>query len=234
MDHDAVSQHEISFNPRGGGGGDGFGFGGGGSGLLLGLLLARGGLFGNDNRRDGNWGVDATNLLQATLGNIQAQIPLVACQTESNINKSVSELALGMQQAFSNTKDAVQNGTVVTLTTANQTQNVVQADGEKTRALIQSINDANLNRELAVTQAALAEERGSRRVRDVEVNVSQVVTQAQAQAQQQAQFSALFSAVQQVCGELQVARATNANLIIGNTGATTTGAQTASPINVRS
>lgn len=65
MDHDAVSQHEISFNPRGGNS-DGFGFGGGGSGLLLGLLLARGGLFGD--RRDGAPALDVTNLIQSKLG----------------------------------------------------------------------------------------------------------------------------------------------------------------------
>lgn len=231
MDGEHISQHEVSFNPRAMGGGD-FGFGGGGGGFLLGLLLARAGLFGN---REGGAALDVTNLIQAKLGDIQAAIPLTACQTESNINQAVSSLALGVQSGFSNLKDAVQAGQVVTLTTANQTQNVVQSDGEKTRALIQSINDANLQRELTVAQAALTEQRSAQRVRDVEVNVSQIVSQSQLQAQQQqqqqAQFQALFNALNGIANQILVNRQTQDIVNLGTM--TASGTQAAANTNVR-
>lgn len=228
MDGDHVSQREILFGGSRGGGGFGFGDGGG-SGLLLGLLLARGGLFGD--RRDGAPALDVTNLIQAKLGDIQAAIPLAASQVENAILSQTNAISAGI----AGVKDAVQNGAVVTLTTANQTQNVVQADGEKTRALIQSINDANLQRELTVAQSALAEERGARRVREVEVNVSQVVSQAQAQQQQQqqlqAQFGQLFALLNGIGNQIMVAR--QAQDIVNLGTMTASGTQAAANTQVR-
>lgn len=57
------------------------------------------------------------------------------------------------------------------------------------------------------------------------------------QNQNQLQFQAQAQALSQVAAALvevnQLARATNQNLIIGNTGAVGTGPQTANPVNVR-
>lgn len=57
-----------------------------------------------------------------------------------------------------------------------------------------------------------------------------VFPQAQAQQQQQA---ILLGNIWERLNGMQNAIATNSNLIVGNTGATTTGAQTANPVNVR-
>lgn len=55
--------------------------------------------------------------------------------------------------------------------------------------------------------------------------------QNQMQFQQQAQ---VLSGLAHLLADVnQVARATNSNVIVGNTGATTTGTQTANPTNVR-
>lgn len=117
----------------------------------------------------------------------------------------------------------------------------IKADGDQTRALISSINDANLNRMLTVAQNEITELRGDRnhnqRSQETELRITQNVTtnqnQIQAQAQQQQQLQ-LLGAIAAGLGNLtQIAHATNSNIIAGNTGATTTGAQSANPVNVR-
>jgi hypothetical protein len=68
----------------------------------------------------------------------------------------------------------------------------------------------------------------------IEINNSAVA--AQTQGQQQAQFQQLFATVNAlvpaVQGILQVAHATNQNVIAGNSGPVLTGPQTANPTNV--
>lgn len=229
---------------------DGFGGGGLGAGLVGGVIGSQ--LFG---RRGGGWGGDGGSdgvspaeaaIDAAILNNVNAltaAVPTTALQTQAAINSNIGALALGTQQGFANVKDSVQataalNNAAISnvnqnvLVTGLQTQIAIGNDGDKTRALIESINNANLQRMLTVAQQELFDERGRSRSRDVEVNVSQVVNQAQAQAQQQAQFQGLHDLVRQCVGELQVARATNANLIIGSTGVAT-GQQNANPVNVR-
>lgn len=117
---------------------------------------------------------------------------------------------------------------------------VTQNDGATTRALIQSIQDANLQRQLTTAQNEIIELRGDRNVRDrsreTEVSITQTVNQNQAQAQQQqqqqAQFGLLSNILAQLSGITQIAHATNSNVIAGNTGAVVTGPQTANPTNV--
>jgi hypothetical protein len=109
-------------------------------------------------------------------------------------------------------------------------------DGEKTRALLTSQFESNLQRQLAVAEAALIEQRAIGRSAATEVNVTQTVNQAQAQAQaqqQQQQQAILLNGIWSRLEGMQQAIATNSNMIIGNTGATTTGPQTANPVNVR-
>jgi hypothetical protein len=118
------------------------------------------------------------------------------------------------------------------------TREAVMNDGEKTRALITSQYETNLQRQLGVAEVALLE--GNRR-RDHEQLVAQITNTntavaAQAQGQQQQQQQQLVSTVNSLFpllqGVLQVAHATNSNVIAGNTGAVVTGPQTASPTNV--
>ena len=72
-------------------------------------------------------------------------------------------------------------------------------DGDKTRALLVSQNEANLNRQLGEANAALIELRSENRLaersRGIEINTNQTVSQAQAQQQQQAQYGQLANLI---------------------------------------
>jgi hypothetical protein len=108
------------------------------------------------------------------------------------------------------------------------------ADGDRTRALINQNYIETLNRQLATAQNEIIELRGDRnsisRHHETEVRVNQNVNQQQQQQQQQVQLGAILGRLE---GLVQVAHATNQNVIAGNTGAVQTGAQTANPTNVR-
>lgn len=74
----------------------------------------------------------------------------------------------------------------------------------------------------------------SERNRDADrhgVEITMNNNQNQLQFQQQSQV--LNGLAHLLSDVAQVARATNSNVIVGNTGATTTGTQTANPTNVR-
>lgn len=238
------------FGGFGGGGGLGGAFAGG----LLGAALS-GNLFG---RRDGGEGcVTPSNLVDVTtlskLGEIQAAIPQVTAAVENStltqtlgLQASLGALALGTQQAFANTKDAVQATAALTLTSiSGVNQNVSESacsikqaianDGDKTRALINQIDRENLNRLISTQASELVELRNSNaRAADRHgIEITMTNNQNQLQAQAQAQANVLSQLAHLMADNNQLARATNTNLIVGNTGATTTGAQTASPTNVR-
>jgi hypothetical protein len=108
------------------------------------------------------------------------------------------------------------------------------SDGDRTRALINQNYIETLNRQLATAQNEVIELRGDRnsisRHHETEVRVNQNVNQQQQQQQQQVQLGAILGRLE---GLVQVAHATNQNVIAGNTGAVQTGAQTANPTNVR-
>lgn len=197
------------------------------------------------------------------LAEAQVQLALAGAQNDINANTNTAASNLLSNQALltrdiaattatiiaanSNTQDVIQNGIAsVNLGIANLAtsglQNTyalntaIRDDGDKTRALIVAQNDAMLNRQLATAEAALIEQRAVGRSRDVEVNVTQTVNQNQMQLQaqqQQQQQAILLSQLVTTLGGLQNAVATNSNLIVGNTGYTSTGAQTANPVNVR-
>ncbi len=128
-------------------------------------------------------------------------------------------------------------GIATTLNAKYELSQNIRDDGDKTRALIVRQYEDTLNRQLAVAQDALIEQRAVGRSREVEVNVTQQVTQnqaqLQAQAQQQQQFQVTSNLLQAILSQAQIAQATNQSLIIGNTGAVVGGAQNANPTNVR-
>jgi hypothetical protein len=169
------------------------------------------------------------------LNNISAAIPTSALETQGALNAAISSLALGTQQGLSNVKDSVQNaGTANLLATAGAERTTLLAqaatlaavaeskfdiavairdDGDKTRAQIALYHEADLQRQLAVAQNALTEERSHGRIREVEVNVSQTVNQqqvqaqAQAQQQQQANFLAgILAEVRNLAGDIQAVK----------------------------
>lgn len=171
---------------------------------------------------------DLTNLINtANVANLQGQFA---------INKNVSDTTAQIIAAEVATQVAVGGAVTSGLQNTFALSNLIRDDGDKTRALLITQNETMLNRQLAVAEAALLEERSRGRSRETEVNVSQVVNQTQAQAQaqnQQQQQLILLSQIAAGFHSLQNAVATNSNLIVGNSGATTTGPQTANPVNVR-
>lgn len=170
---------------------------------------------------------------------------------QAMINKNISEAIAASLASQNNinvnvlnqgsmTRESVAQYGVANLTATKDAQfATAQAIAGSTKEILAALNDqntANLQRQLTVAESSLLENRLIGRQREVEVNVTQTVAQnqAQAQAQQQQQQQAIILA--QLCSAiqgLQVATATNSNLIVGNTGATTTGPQTANPVNVR-
>lgn len=207
----------------------------------------------------------STTILQ-TLGDIKASVPLAESQVQlalagvqadingnlstanvmnagnfATVNKNISDAiatSLASQAAIKETvlSSAAANLTA-TLNSKFELANAIRDDGDKTRALIVAQNDASLNRQLAVAESALLEQRAIGRARETEVNVTQTVNQnqaqLQAQAQQQQQFLITNNLLQAILSQAQVAQATNQSLIIGNTGAVAGGNQAANPTNVR-
>lgn len=110
----------------------------------------------------------------------------------------------------------------------------ISNDGEKTRALITAQYEATLNRQLAEANAAIIElrsdERGYRRARETEVNVSQVVNQAQSQAQQQQQTGALLGLIQGLAHDLQYLKNTNSAINVGSGSLSNTASPTSTNI----
>lgn len=236
------------------GGGEGFGLGGG---LLLGLLLGRGALggFGAPGGEAATLVNMATkdDIMQQTLGDIKASIPFNEAQVQLALAQAVAQLT---NQNNANTQALQAGQTAAALTASTNTalltrdigavdtnvdrqstaiQIAISADGEKTRALITNNQIAELNQRLTVAQLENAENRAIQREQNNSHNMTVTVNQAQAQQQLQAQrqeftLNTLLNCFSQLAG--QVARATNSNVIVGNTGASTTGAQTANPTNV--
>lgn len=245
------------------GGMGGIGGGGLGAGLIGGLL--GGVLFGrNGLRGDGGGegcvtpsqltaalaGVQDTQMNTAVLqqlGAIQASVPLAESQVQlalagstATINKNVTDAIAASLASQNNINVNVLQTSTANLMATKDAQaaisSIVKDDGEKTRALITAQNEANLQRQLAVAEATLAEQRAEFRSRANEINITQTVNQNQAQVQAQAQQQQQAILLATVCDRLnglQNAVATNSNLIVGNTGAVATGAQTANPVNVK-
>lgn len=192
------------------------------------------------------------------LGDIQAAINLAACQTEStversaaNTNQGVLAQTIALQQnmaadsiaqanGFAQTRDAIANSSAAmsslvcqvnqnVLNGTAQTVAAVNADGEKTRALISSIENATLNRQLSDANAAIIELRNegrlNERTRGIEINMSNNQAQAQAQTQAQLQNQALLTTLTGLIGEIQHIKATNQAFNFGS------GTQLASPVN---
>jgi hypothetical protein len=112
------------------------------------------------------------------------------------------------------------------LTGFNQTQQVVQNDGDKTRALITQQYEATLNRQLTDANAAVIALQNrfenAERSRGIEVNTTNNINQMQQQTQQQQQYGQLANAI---WGLGQQIRSTNEAINVGS------GTLTANPAN---
>lgn len=229
---------------RGGMGFGGDGFGGGAMGLVLGLLLGRGNLLGNNDGRDC---VTNESLNQQTLGDIKAAIPLSEAQVQlalAQLGASLASQATADTQYLSgqNTAAALAAQTTAALiardiagvdTNVDRQSTAIQiainADGEKTRALITNNQIAELNQRLTVAQLENAENRAINRETVNSHNTTVTVNQMQQQQQLQNQ-ELRFALNQLVAGFGQVARATNSQVVVGSNGVT--GTQSANPTNV--
>ena len=223
-----------------GGGGD---FGGTGMGLVLGLLLGRGGLFGNQNEQGRC--VTQDDLNAQTLGDIKASIPFNEAQVQLALAGATASLS---QNINSSTQNIMQNQQAFALSQANLAaalsreiggvdtnvdrqstaiQQAIYSDGERTRSLITSNRISDLEQQLTVSQLTNAEQRAINR----EITNTNTITIGlnQQQSQQQQQMQALQYQLATLYG--QVAQATNSNVIVGSTGVAAN--QAANPTNVR-
>ena len=202
--------------------------------------------------------------VQATLGDIKASVPLAEAQVQLALagtqaalsaQANADTLALlnqGTQSQLANANAFAQTGDKIDsvstqlavgfgVVNANADKNtfalaqIVNNDGDKTRALISSLETANANRRETILANELSDlKAAAARAADVHgISINMINNQNQNQLQFQAQQQVLTSLANALCEVGQVARATNQNLIIGNSGDTRTGAQTANPVNVR-
>lgn len=191
---------------------------------------------------------------------LAASIPANAASVKDALQSSITALSgttaagfaaqtsNGLQQTILLTQQAsaLQAATIAAINAVNMNvsdqgsrgRETTVADGAATRALLTSQYETNLQRQLGVAEVALLE---SNRRRDHDAVIASITNTntavaAQAQGQQQQQQQQLVSTVNSLFpllqGVLQVAHATNGNVIAGNLGAVTTGAQTSTPTNV--
>jgi hypothetical protein len=124
----------------------------------------------------------------------------------------------------------------LSLQAAQNTASIIAAVSASTAAITAqaaAINDATLNRIITNQANKIIELQGDKHVAATGLTVTQTVNQAQAQAQQQQQQQNDARDLRNIlAGVVQAIHATNSNVIAGNTGAVTTGAQTANPTNV--
>jgi len=228
---------------RAGGGGMGFGDS---NGVIMGLLLGRLGLFGNQNG-DGGGCVTQADLNAQALGDIKAAIPLSEAQVQlalAGMQASLSGQATADTQYLSNqtqalaiaqmqlaaglSRDISGVDTNVDRQSA-QIQETIFRDGEATRALITSNRIADLEQQLTVAQLRESEQRSINR--EITNTNTITVSMNQQQSQQQQQMQTLQWQLNQLCGAFgQVARATNSQVVVGSTGVGAN--QTANPTNV--
>ena len=235
----------------------GGGAGGGGliGGLILGSLLRQGngGLFGGG---DGAGALGATlrnppeqnqaNMdLMAGIGAVDKAVAVGTAAMEGSqaaqsaaINASLNSVASSLVTRIDGTKEAVNANAMVLsqqlnnlntnlMSTANETQKVVSADGDKTRALITQQYEMNLQRQLSDANAAIIELRGDNRLaertRGIEVTTTNNINQNQQQQQQQAQFGQLANLIY---GLGQSIRDSNSAINVGSGTQTSTNTPT--------
>lgn len=245
----------LIFNRR-----DGFGGGDcGTAGLSSGQIIADGAILNGVN---GLTAAVPTTALQ-TQAAIQSGISSLALGTQqglANVKDAVQNLSSAQLVAIAGVKDSVQNSAALLasaicgvntniLTTGCQIERTIVNDGDRTRALLTSrfqLEDQTKIQNLANEVIELRNEGRNRQHHDelrLQITNTNTAVAAQAQGQQQQQFQGLVGVVNSLVpavnalishSQIAAARATNGNVIVGNAGATTTGAQTAtaSPVNV--
>lgn len=239
-----------------GGGGDGLFGGGGGliGGLILGSLLRNGGnLFGGADGAGAASLAAARIPPEQSTANMQLMQSIGAVDKAVAVNTAAMEASqatqsLGLTSQLNNitsalagrvdgVKDTVNAMAMVlaqqlnglektTMENRYELSKDISADGEKTRALVTSQYEINLQRQLADANAAIIELRNDNRYaersRGIEVTTTNNINQMQQQAQQQAQYGQIANAL---WGLSQSIRSNNEAINVGS------GTLTASPTN---
>jgi hypothetical protein len=172
-------------------------------------------------------------------GNIATGLQ-VAIAGQAGINQNVNNAIASSLASQSQIKDLILTTSSLLQLQASQNtaalNTAIRDDGDKTRGLIVAQNDTFLNRIITEQANELIELKNDKLASGNGLTITQTVNQAQAQAQAQQQQQQQLILLSQICQGLanvtQIAHATNSNVIAGNTGAVTTGAQTANPVNV--
>ena len=234
------------------GGGDGGMFGGGGliGGLILGSLLRNNGnLLGGNG--DGAAGaalrsppeqVAANMSLMQSIGAVDKAVAVSTAAMEASqanqtigLNAAINGLAQGLSMRVDNVKDIVNANAVALMQgQAAINQNIMEnryelskdisSDGEKTRALITSQYEINLQRQLADANAQIIELRGNNNLQGAAAGITLTntnnINQMQQQQQQQAQYTQLAHLIYGLGQNI-----TNGAINVGS------GTQTANPTN---
>lgn len=204
--------------------------------------------------------------IKAAVPLAEANTQLAISQAQNAISNSLGQQSVALAQGLANVNDNGNRNTAAIVAVGEQTKDLirdqsaalqvgiaavqtqglqntyaitqaVRDDGEKTRALLIAQNEATLQRQLAVAEAALAETRAESRARASEINITNTNTataqQLQTQTQLQNQFQILANlaaGVNNLANDIQAVRQTQSNVVFGNqTGST----QTASAANNR-
>lgn len=189
---------------------------------LIAMLSRRGGCDDDCGARDHD--SILFNMLQQGIGDIKAEVPLAALETQNAIQGAVSALALGTQQGFANNKDALQTALLATLGAVAGTKDAVQTaftilnqnildQGCKgrettqagTTAVLQKLDQNEIDRLRHERDSALRTVEVNALRSQVEVNQTVTTTQAQAQAQGQVQigFNDLLRRFDALCSQVQ-------------------------------
>ena len=236
-----------------GGGGDGM-FGGGGliGGLILGSLLRNNGnLIGGDGAGGAALGATLRNPpeqnqanmdLMAAIGAVDKSVAISTATMEASqatqtlgITTQLNNVASSIASRVDNLKDVVNTNAVALMQgQAAINQNIMEnryelsrdisADGEKTRALIVSQYELNLQRQLADANAQIIELRGNNNLQGAAAGITLTntnnINQMQQQQQQQAQYAQLAHLIYGLGQNI-----TNGAINVGS------GTQTANPTN---
>ena len=239
------------------GGGDflGGGLGGGGliGGLILGALLRNNGNFfggpagevGGAVLRNPPEQNQANMDLMAGIGAVDKAVAVSQAAIENSnsmqtnmLSGQLSQVAQATVAQITGVKEAVNAGAMVLAQQLNGVEKSIMenryalsqdisADGDKTRALITSQYEMNLQRQLADANAAIIELRSRENTnavaRGVEVTTTNNINQMQSQQQQQTQYSQLANLI---WGLGQSIRDTNSAINVGSGTQTSTNTPT--------
>lgn len=161
-------------------------------------------------------------ILLNAIGDIKADVPKVALETQLSIQQnsnaiqqSLAALGIANQAGFERTGDKIANSTALVLT-------AVHNEADKTRDEVRRLGDkigenfvSTLQRELAVAQGVIAEERFHRRGAESERNIVQTVRVEQEQRNTQVQLGDLGRRFDLIAAQLQRIQADNDTVNFG-------------------